>query len=208
MTSLLHPLTYWPPGENPVPESFLGRIALKSVTPRGGLSGAGSSKAYAKRDIFRIGGLVADGLHASIPVTAREVVQVDPRKSRRGKRSVFEATLSDYTGDAFFDTMEIWRPQRVSDGEGGAFEELTLIATKPCDVIFKPAETVVADNERASGTYTLTALRDSGLKDGDRVYITTRQWFLEVVGAVDNPARGLYLSAELDVTDETYPLDL
>lgn len=208
MSSLLHPITYWPPGENPQPQSLLGRIALKGVSPRGGLPGAGSSKAYLKSDVFEIGGLVADGIHASIPLTAREVMQIDPRKSRRGKRKVFEATLADYTADAFFDMAEIWRPDRRPDGGGGYFDELTLFATVPCDIVFTPAEEVVADNERSGGRYTITALRDSGLQTGDSVYITTRDIFTKVNGEVDNPKRGLYLTAELEIEDGTRPVDL
>lgn len=208
MSSLLHPITYWPPGEAPQPESLLGRIALKGVTPRGGLPGAGSSKAYVKSNVFEIGGLVADGVHASIPATAREVIAVDPRKSRRGKRVLYEATLSDGAGDAFFDQFEIWRPTRQSDGEGGSFTELSLIGTHPGDLVFKPAEEIAADNERAAGTYTLVAFRDSGLQSGDSIYVTTRSFFLRVEGAVDNPKRGLYLTASLEVSDGTYPLDL
>jgi len=208
MSSLLHPITYWPPGENPTPRQELGRIALKGVSPRGGLPGTGSSKAYLKSDVFEIGGLVADGIHASIPVTAREVMAIDPRKSRRGQRKVFEATLSDYSGDAFFDMAEIWRPTRKPDGGGGFFDELELVATVPCDIVFNPAEEVVADNERSAGRYTVTALRDSGLQTGDSVYVTTREIFMKVDGEVDNPKRGLYLTASLEIEDDTRPVDL
>jgi len=208
MTSLLHPITYWPPGKNAPAQNLLGRVALKGATPSGGLPSAGASKAYLKTDIFEIGGLVADGVFASIPLTAREIVQVDPRKSRRGKRRLYEATLSDFSGDAFFDEMQIWRGAKQPDGGGGYFEELALVSTHPCDVTFAPAEKVSADNERASGSYTLVAFRDSGLLPGDKVYITTRSVFLAVDGEVDEPKRGLYLTAKLEVTDGSYPLDI
>lgn len=212
MTSLLHPMTYWPPGVNPAAQNLLGRIALKGVAPRasqsGALPSAGSSKAYLKSDVFEIGGLVAAGIFTAIPPTAREIMQVDPRKSRRGKRNLYEATLSDFSGDAFFDEMQIWRGAKQSDGAGGYFEELTLVSTHPCDITFTPAENVVADNEREDGSYTLVALRDSGLQTGDSVYVTTRSVFLKVEGEVDEPKRGLYLTAKLEVADGSYPLDI
>lgn len=207
MSSLLHPLTYWPPGST-APQQLLGRVALKGASPRDSLATAGASKAYLKQDVFQIGGIVADGIHASIPPTAREVMQVDPRKSRRGKRKLYEATLSDYDGTAMFDEMTVYRSTKRDDGMGGFISEPATVGTYPCEVTYAPDEVVAADNERADGEYKLVALRDANLQTGDSVYITSRSVYLSVTGAVDKPPHGLYLMARLSVNDKQNPDDL
>jgi len=55
MSTLYHPITYWPPESNPVAEAYLGRVALKGKEPDGGIPKAGRSKAYLKEDVFRGG---------------------------------------------------------------------------------------------------------------------------------------------------------
>lgn len=208
MSRLTHPITYWPPGTNPTPQNLLGRVALQGVAPRDGLAKAGASKAYLRSDVFALGGIVADGIHVSIPPTAREVMAVNPRKSRRGKRTLYEATLSDYDGTAMFDEMVVYRSTKRDDGMGGIIKEPTLVGTYPCEVTFTPGEEVVADNERVDGQYMLTALKDADLQTGDTVYITTRSVYLSVNGAVDRPPHGLYLTARFGVDDEQNPDDL
>lgn len=207
MTNLLHPITYWSPGSTS-PQALLGLVALKATSPRDGLPSAGASKAYIRNDVFRVGGIVAAGSFGAIPTTAREVMQVDPRKSRRGKRTLYEATLSDGSAEHLFDAMVVYRSIRQSDGMGGFVNEPVLIGTYPCELTFTPSEGVFARHERGDGAYTLVALKDSGLRYSDTVYITSRSVYLTVTGAVDNPPHGLYLMAPLGVSDEQNPDDL
>jgi len=209
MSSLLHPITYWPPEENPTAEHLLGRVALKAVEPNGGVPKAGQSKAYLKKDVFRVGGIVADGTHTDIPPHAREIKEIDPRKSRRGKRTLYEATLSDYSEENLFDTARIYRENKVSDGMGGVIKEPAFVAEIPCNIVFTPAEGTVADNERPDGRYTITALKTADLQTGDTLVLTSRDGiYLSVTGEVIRPPRSLYLSALLEVDDEASPLDL
>lgn len=209
MTSLLHPITYWPPEENPAAEHHLGRVALKGKEPNGGVPKAGQSKAYLKKDVFRVGGVVADGTHTNIPVHAREVKEVDPRKSRRGKRVLYEATLSDYSGESLFDIAMIYREQNRPDGMGGIIKEPAFVTEIPCSIVFTPAEDTVADNKRSDGRYTLTALKTVDLQTGDTLILSSRDnQYLSVQGEVIRPPRSLYLSALLEVDDEQSPLDL
>jgi len=209
MSTLYHPITYWPPESNPVAEAYLGRVALKGKEPDGGIPKAGRSKAYLKEDVFRVGGVVADGTHTDIPITAREIKEIDPRMSRRGSRILYEATLSDYSGENLFDTAQVYRLTKQDDGSGGFIEQPTLVEEIPCSITFSAGEEVVADNERPDGNYTITALKTADLETGDTLIIASRaQFHLEVIGEVIKPPQSLYLSAALGIADGTSPLDL
>jgi len=208
MSDLTHPLTYWPPGDTPTAENYTGRVAIAGKAPREGLAKAGASKAYLREDVFEIGGIVADGTFIDIPPEAREILQVDPRKNRRGTRFLYEATLSDYDGSAMFDSMTVYRLTRRDDGMGGFVKEPGAVGTFPCEITFSLGEAVIADNERIDGQYKVTALKDADLQTGDKVFVVTRNTYLDVTGQVDRPPHGLYLTATLGVSDEQNPNDI
>jgi len=128
--------------------------------------------------------------------------------SRRASRTLYEGTLSDFDGTALFDRCKVWRTEARDDGMGGVIKEPVLVGTFPCNATATPAEEVVAENKRPAGTYTVTALRDADIQDGDTLYLLERGVYLGITGAVDRRPVGLFLTLQAGVSDEQSPDDL
>ena len=203
---LTHDFTYWPPGSN-TPQEHKGYVSLKGVAPKG-QTREGRSVAASRDEVFAVGGVVARGLHATVPLTAREVKAVTNGESRRGRRTLYEATLADHDGSALFETAVVWRTTPRDDGAGGVIQEPATVGAYPCNVTFTPAEDVSADNERPDGRYTVTFLRDADVQGGDTLYIQERSVYLSITGHVDRSPVGLFTVVQAGVSDEQNPDDL
>lgn len=196
-----HLFTYWPPGPNPVPQEREGVVAMDSSAPIG-VPTPGNSSAYCSDPVFQVGGIIADGQHSSIPLSAREIISTGVRRSRRGDRQTYHAVLSDFDGSAFFDLVGVWRLQRQPDGAGGFYDEFSKAFDLQCNLTHESAESTVAQHERPDGRYTLTALKDSAILNSDKLVASSRDGTtLEIVGQIIRPPQGLFLKATLEVSD-------